>query len=77
MSAWEQIRWQWGLAWRVLFDALVIAAASRAAPAREAPVCIVRLDGIGDFVLWLDACRQLAAHYRARGARVVLVANAL
>jgi ADP-heptose:LPS heptosyltransferase len=77
MSAWEQIRWQWGLAWRVVFDALVIAAAGRAAPARDAPACIVRLDGIGDFVLWLDACRRLAAHCRATGARVVLVANAL
>lgn len=76
MSAWEQIRWQWGLAWRVLLDGLLIAGA-RAAPAREAQVCVVRLDGIGDFVLWLDACRELVAHYRARGARVTLVANAL
>ncbi|HUK05973.1 MAG TPA: DUF5672 family protein [Burkholderiales bacterium] len=76
MSAWESIRWQWGLAWRVVFDAVVIAAAVRAAP-RGAAACIVRLDGIGDFVLWLDACRRLAEHYRARGARVVLAANAL
>ena len=78
MSAWESIRWHWGFAWRVLFDALAIAAAGpRAAPARDAPACIVRVDGIGDFVLWLDACRRLAARYRASGARVVLVAEAL
>lgn len=36
-------------------------------------VLIVRLDGIGDFVLWLDAARTLVSHYHAQGYRVVLL----
>ena len=69
-----------GLAWRIALDAVVLATTpSRAAPpvARGDSVCILRLDGIGDFVLWIDACRQLAARYRGAGSRVVLVANAV
>ena len=34
-------------------------------------------DRLSDFVLWLDACRRLVAHYRAQGSRVVLVANVI
>jgi ADP-heptose:LPS heptosyltransferase len=48
----------------------------RASP-RPDRVLIVRLDGIGDFILWLDAAEALAKHYRERGMRTILVANAL
>jgi ADP-heptose:LPS heptosyltransferase len=39
-------------------------------------VLIVRLDAIGDFVLWLDAAQALVDHYKAHGKSAVLVANA-
>lgn len=38
-------------------------------------VLIVRLDAIGDFVLWLDAARTLVGHYHAQGYTVVLLGN--
>lgn len=40
-------------------------------------VLLVRLDNIGDFVVWLDAGRAIVAHYRADGKRVTLLANAV
>jgi len=36
-------------------------------------ICLVRLDNIGDFFLWLDSARQLRDFYH--GKRIVLVAN--
>jgi len=39
-------------------------------------VLVVRLDVIGDFVLWLDAAHAVVKHYKALGKSVVLVANA-
>jgi ADP-heptose:LPS heptosyltransferase len=39
-------------------------------------VLIVRLDAIGDFVLWLDAVQALVDHYKALGKGAVLVADA-
>jgi ADP-heptose:LPS heptosyltransferase len=38
---------------------------------------IVRLDGIGDFILWLDAAPALVKHYREREMRTILIANSL
>lgn len=38
-------------------------------------VLIVRLDAIGDFVLWLDAARQLFQNYKKQGKTVVLLGN--
>jgi ADP-heptose:LPS heptosyltransferase len=38
-------------------------------------VLIIRLDRIGDFILWSHAANDLAAHYRAKGDTVVLIAN--
>jgi ADP-heptose:LPS heptosyltransferase len=38
-------------------------------------VLIVRIDAIGDFVLWLDAAQAIVKHYKAHGKRVILVAN--
>jgi len=37
-------------------------------------VLMIRLDNIGDFVLWLDAAQRLAAHFKGPGNEVVLVA---
>lgn len=39
-------------------------------------VLLVRLDNIGDFVVWLDAGRALAEHYRAEGRQVTLLGSA-
>lgn len=36
-------------------------------------ICMVRLDNIGDFFIWLDSARQLRDFYRDR--RIVLLAN--
>ena len=38
-------------------------------------VLVVRLDGLGDFVLWIDAAREIVTFYKAMGKTVVLVAN--
>lgn len=38
-------------------------------------VLLVRLDAIGDFVLWLDAARTLVGHFQAKGHEVVLLGN--
>lgn len=35
----------------------------------------IRLDAIGDFVLWLDAARALVSRYHAQGYSVVLLGN--
>ena len=40
-------------------------------------VLIVRLDNIGDFVVWLDAARALVQHFHAEGKHVTLLANAV
>jgi len=43
---------------------------------REAKrVLIVRLDNIGDFVVWLDAAQILVEHYKKAGKEVILVAS--
>jgi ADP-heptose:LPS heptosyltransferase len=78
MTSWPELRWALGLAWRVVLDSALLAIL-RAPPAtsRGAGVCIVRVDGIGDFVLWMDACRRLLARYRGEGSRVTLVADSL
>ena len=38
-------------------------------------VLLVRMDNIGDFVVWLDAAVALVTFYRAQGKRVTLLAN--
>ena len=44
---------------------------------RPDSVMVVRLDAIGDFVLWLDAARAVLEHYESIGKSAVLVANAV
>lgn len=38
-------------------------------------VLIVRLDLIGDFILWLDTAVAMASYYRKKGMHVILLAN--
>ena len=55
-------------------DQLVLFAPAKPDPDR---VLIVRLDNIGDFVVWLDAAKALTEHYREQGKHVTLLANAV
>lgn len=43
--------------------------------ARQDRVLIIRLDAIGDFVLWLGAAQVLARAFKAKGSTVILVAD--
>jgi ADP-heptose:LPS heptosyltransferase len=61
-----------GLAW--LTDRLACLGAAPTAITQD--ILVVRLDAIGDFLLWSDAACRLALHYRGDGRRVVLLANA-
>lgn len=56
-----------------LLDGLALLA--RTCQPHEKIVLIVRLDAIGDFVLWLDAARELISRYQAQGYSVVLLGN--
>jgi ADP-heptose:LPS heptosyltransferase len=38
-------------------------------------VLFIRLDGIGDFVVWIDAARALAQHYRNQAKSPILLAD--
>jgi ADP-heptose:LPS heptosyltransferase len=40
-----------------------------------ARVLIVRIDAIGDFVVWLDAAKALVRHYHSQGYSVILLGN--
>ncbi|MEO1701536.1 MAG: glycosyltransferase family 9 protein [Pseudomonadota bacterium] len=59
----------------MLDRAAVISTRAVAAPDDERPLVIVRVDAIGDFVVWLGSAQALVAHYKPR--RVVLIANQL
>lgn len=52
-----------------------VAVRGAASPAGEGPLVIVRVDAIGDFVVWLASAEALVARYRPR--RVILIANRL
>ncbi|MBE0626764.1 MAG: glycosyltransferase family 9 protein [Burkholderiales bacterium] len=56
-----------------MFDGLAVLTSSR--EPRRNLILVIRLDAIGDFVLWLDAARALVHRYRAQGYSVVLVGN--
>jgi ADP-heptose:LPS heptosyltransferase len=53
-----------------------IVALSRKATRHSERVLVIRVDAIGDFVLWLDAAKATVKHYRGQGKGVTLVANA-
>src|ERR1700724_1311424 len=55
-------------------DALSVS--TRKGAAHPDRVLVVRLDNIGDFVLWLHAAQATVEFYKAQGKSVVLVANA-
>lgn len=38
-------------------------------------ILLIRLDNIGDFVLWLDSAERISRHYRQAGKRVILLAS--
>jgi ADP-heptose:LPS heptosyltransferase len=40
-------------------------------------VLVIRLDAIGDFILWIDAAQAIVRYYKAQGKRVTLLANAV
>lgn len=63
-----------GLAWQAV-DAVLLPWLPR--PVTQAPTAmLVRLDRIGDVVLWLPAARCLAEHFKASGHRVVVLVAA-
>ena len=55
---------------RYLLDSVAAAGAKRSDPD---VVVVVRIDGIGDFVVWLDSARVLRERYSDR--RIILVAD--
>lgn len=57
---------------KLLLDLCLIALPKRG---RGVATGVVRLDAIGDFVVWLPAAQALMADLRARQRRVVLIAN--
>lgn len=63
-SVWQAIR---------LCDGLVLMACPK--PARTQGVAVVKLDAIGDLVVWLDAAKELKALYP--GCKITLFANAM
>ncbi len=60
------------------FDSAVLCMTRRPSPPTQEPrsVLLVRLDAIGDFVLWCASARQIRDHYNRRGLHVVLLGNA-
>lgn len=60
------------VAWAILDTLVLFASPYRALQKR---VLIVRLDSIGDFVLWLDAAKVLIESYHRQGYAVVLLGN--
>ena len=61
---------------RLLLAADRIALRARSVPQADR-VLIVRLDNIGDFVVWLDAAEALVQSFHAQGKHVTLLANAV
>jgi ADP-heptose:LPS heptosyltransferase len=61
---WQRVNLRWQ-AWR-----------SRRQPRDDAAVLVVRLDNIGDFVLWLDGTRAIRHRYPRPDYRITLAASA-
>lgn len=62
------------LAIRILLDIGLMLLPKRR---RAEGIGIVRLDAIGDFIIWLPAAQALIEDRKASGQRIVLIANAL
>lgn len=65
------------LARNFLLDGLVSLLPRKRRRKEKGQVLLVRLDAIGDFVLWLDAAAALRSIYPASRYRLVLVGNSL
>lgn len=59
----------------VLVDRLVLAIPYRPSAEGRIRVLIIRLDAVGDFVLWLDAARALRALYPPHSHEIFLLGN--
>lgn len=59
----------------VLVDRLVLAIPYRPSAHGKIRVLIIRLDAVGDFVLWLDAARALRALYPPHSHEIFLLGN--
>ncbi len=61
-------------------DAIRLGSTSCSLELRSRPdphkVLFIKLDGIGDFIIWIDAARALVQHYRDQGKSLILVADA-
>lgn len=64
--------WEWILE---ISDFLVRLYSVRCAVPVKPRILIVRIDALGDFVLWLGSGKVLADHYRALGYEIHLLAN--
>ena len=60
---------------RQKLDLMIEARRSRELPRDKGSVVVVRLDGIGDFVLWLACARAIRARYPRPDHRITLVAS--
>jgi ADP-heptose:LPS heptosyltransferase len=60
---------------RQKLDLMIETRRSRRLPRDKGSVVVVRLDGIGDFVLWLACARAIRARYPRPGHRITLVAS--
>jgi ADP-heptose:LPS heptosyltransferase len=64
---------------RTLFLLLVIHAlaitARRKPKGQKSKILIVRLDAIGDFILWLDAAKEIRNHYPPKNYEITLLGN--
>jgi ADP-heptose:LPS heptosyltransferase len=62
-----------GAAILAMFDTAVLITTPR--HLRRQTVCLIRLDAIGDFILWLESAKRLRMYYREEQVEVTLVAN--
>jgi ADP-heptose:LPS heptosyltransferase len=60
---------------RQKLDLMIEARRSRELPRDKGSVVVVRLDGIGDFILWLACARAIRARYPRPSHRITLVAS--
>jgi ADP-heptose:LPS heptosyltransferase len=58
---------------KAMFDTAVLITTPR--HLRRQTVCLIRLDAIGDFILWLESAKRLRTYYREEQIDVTLVAN--
>jgi ADP-heptose:LPS heptosyltransferase len=60
-----------------LLDALCLLFPKERRPTAKKQVLVIRLDAIGDFILWLDAAKELRSLYPADRYEITLVGNRL